>query len=135
MTKIEGGDEAEALKRFLEMMRGRLGDAMYDFNALHFGVHPQARVSEHQCPNILHRRIIEHSDCHNVHFHIGVPETWDGYPYMVHITGDVRTPTFKVGDTLIHDKGQLIALDHPAVRAIAAKYPGRPGLDPEPLQY
>ena len=135
MTKIEGGDEAEALKRFLEMMRGRLGDAMYDFNALHFGVHPQARVGEHQCPNILHRRIIEHSDCHNVHFHIGVPETWEGYPYMVHITGDVRTPTFKVGDSLIHDKGHLVVLDHPAVRAIAAKYPGRPGLDAEPLQY
>jgi hypothetical protein len=135
MVKIEGGTEAEALKQFLKTMSGQLGESMYDFNALHFGVHPQAKVSESQCPNILHRRRIEHSHTSNMHVHIGVPETWTSYPYMVHITGDIRTPTFKVGDTVIHDKGYLTALDHPAVKAIAAKYPGRPGLDPEPVSF
>jgi hypothetical protein len=40
ITDIKGGDEAEALRRFLAEMRGRLGDGVYDMNALHFGVHP-----------------------------------------------------------------------------------------------
>ena len=48
-------------------------------------------------------------------------------PYWVHITGDIRNATFKVGDALIHDRGYLTVLDHPSVRAVAAKYPGRPG--------
>jgi hypothetical protein len=133
IVKIEGGDEAEALNRFMKTMVGKLGDAMYNFSALHFGVHPQAKISESQCPNILHRRRIEHSHSSNMHVHVGVPETWDSYPYMVHITGDIRKPTFKVGDTLIHNNGYLTALDHPEVKAVASKYPGRPGLDPEPL--
>ena len=50
ITKIEGEDEADALRRFLTSMRERLGDEVYDFKALHFGVHPQANVSLHQCP-------------------------------------------------------------------------------------
>jgi len=47
----------------------------------------------------------------------------------MHITGDIRNTTFRVGNTLIHDQGHLTALDHPAVRAVAEKYPGRPGLE------
>jgi hypothetical protein len=50
----------------------------------------------------------------------------------MHCTGDIRTATFRVGDTLIHDRGHLTALDHPAVRAVAERYPGRPGLETEP---
>lgn len=128
IIKIEGGDEAEALSRFLSSMKARLGDGMYNFNALHFGVHPQARIEPHQCPNILYRRMIEHSHCSNIHVHIGVPEASPDYPYWVHITGDIRTATFRIGDTLMHDRGHLTILENPAVRAIAAKYPGRPGL-------
>jgi hypothetical protein len=35
-----------------------------------------------------------------------------------------------VGNTLVHDRGHLTALDHPAVLEVAAKYPGRPGPNP-----
>ncbi|MBW2027989.1 MAG: hypothetical protein JRH06_14690 [Deltaproteobacteria bacterium] len=42
IKKIEGGDEAEALSRFLASMVDRLGEDVYSFNCLHFGVHPQA---------------------------------------------------------------------------------------------
>ena len=135
ITKIEGGDEANALSRFLAMMRGRLGDGVYDFNTLHFGVHPQAFVAPHQCPSILYRRLIEHSHSSNIHAHIGAPPDTPTYPYWMHCTGDVRKATFRVGNTLIHDRGHLTALDHPAVKAVAAKYPGRPGLEPEPRSY
>ena len=41
----------------------------------------------------------------------------------------------KVGDTFTHDRGHLTALDHPSVLAVAAKYPDRPGLNPEPRSF
>ena len=113
----------------------RLGEGVYNFNALHFGVHPQAEVSPQQCPNLLYRRLIEHSHCSNIHVHLGVPDSTPQYPYWVHITGDIRKATFKVGDAVVHDRGHLTALDHPAVRAIAARYPGRPGLEPAPRSW
>jgi hypothetical protein len=64
----------------------------------------------------------------NIHVHIGVPELTKDYPYWVHIAGDIRTATFRVGDAIVHDRGHLTALEHPAVKAVAAEYPGRPGL-------
>jgi hypothetical protein len=141
ITRIDGGDEADALKHFLASMRDRLGDGVNNFNALHTGVHPQAAVTPHQCPSALYRRLIEHSHSSNIHFHIGAPlppwlptppaaQSNASYPYWMHCTGDIRTATFRVGNTLMHDRGHLTALDHPAVRAIAAKYPERPGLEP-----
>jgi len=135
MTKIEGGDEADALRRFLASMGERLGDRVYDFNCLHFGVHPRAAVGPHQCPNPLYRRLIDHSHSSNIHVHIGAPPPTAAYPYWMHCTGDIRTATFRVGDTLVHDRGHLTALDHPNILAMAGKYPGRPGLNPEPQSY
>lgn len=129
---IEGGHEAEALKRFLVSMRERLGNGVYDFNALHFGVHPHAAVAPHQCQNALYRRLIDHSHSSNIHVHIGAPEATREYPYWMHITGDIGKATFRVGDTLIHDRGHLTALDHPAVHAVAARYQGRPGVERKP---
>ena len=135
ITEIKGGAEAGALRNFLASMRDRVGDGVYDFNTLHFGVHPQAAVAPHQCPNILFRRTIEHSHSSNIHVHIGAPPAIPSYPYWMHCTGDIRTATFKVGDTVVHDRGHLTFLDHPAVLAIAEKYPGRPGLKPEPRSF
>ena len=135
ITKIEGGDEAEALNRFLASMRERVGEGVFDFNTFHFGVHPQAIVAPHQCPNILHRRIIEHSHSSNLHVHIGAPPSIESYPYWMHCTGDIRRPTLKVGEEQVYDRGRLTALDDPAVRAIAGEYPGRPGLAPEPRSF
>ena len=132
IVEIEGGAEADALSRFLASMHERLGDGAYDFNHLHSGVHPQAVVAPHQCPSLLYRRVIDHSHCSNIHVHIGAPKINAGYPFWMHITGDIRTATLQVGDALVHDRGHLTALDHPEVLAIAAKYPGRPGLNMAP---
>jgi len=133
IEKIEGGEEAEALRRFLESMKQYFGEGVYDFRHLHFGVHPQARVSAQQCPDILRRRVIDHSHSSNIHVHIGTQDPKDPkWRYWLHCTGDIRNATFKVGDTLVHDRGHLTALDSPAVKAVAAKYPGRPGLEPVP---
>lgn len=135
IAKIEGGDEAEALRRFLASMVERVGDGVYNFKCLHFGVHPQAFVGPHQCPNTLYRRMIEHAHTSNIHFHIGAPPATAAYPYWVHCTGDIRKATFRVGDTLVHDRGHLTALEHPEVLAVAEKYSGRPGLQAEPWRY
>lgn len=132
IEKIEGGDEAEALKRFLALMVDRVGDGVYNFDCLHFGVHPQAAVGRHQCPNTLYRRLIEHAHSCNIHVHVGAPPATSTYPYWMHCTGDIRTATFRVGDVLIHDRGYLTALDHPKVLSVASKYPDRPGLHMTP---
>jgi hypothetical protein len=109
-------------------MQQRLGEGVYQFNTMHFGVHPQAVIGTEECPHILTRRLIEHSHTSNIHFHIGAPPATSGYPYWMHCTGDIRTATLQVGETLLHDRGYLAILDHPSVIAMAAKYPGRPGL-------
>ena len=135
ISKIEGGDEANALRQFLKSMEPRLGDSVYNFPEIHSGVHPQAVVSPQQCDNPLFQRIVSHSESCNIHVHIGAPLPTPEYPYWLHITGDLRSATWKVGGHLIHDRGHLTALDHPKVKAIAEKYPDRPGLTPWPRSF
>ena len=113
----------------------RVGDGVYNFDEMHCGVHPQAAVAPHQCPNVLYRRLIEHAHSSCIHAHIGAPRKTPEYPYWLHITADIFNATFKVGDTLVYDQGYLTALDDPVVKEIAAKYPERPGLTPVPRQW
>lgn len=127
ITKIEGGSEADAFKRFLASMRERLGEGVYNINTLHSGIHPHASVRPDQCPSVLYRRLIDHSHSSNLHVHIGKPPATVDYPYVLHCTADIRKPTFRVGEHLVYDRGHLTALDHPAVLAVAKKFPGRPG--------
>ena len=135
ITSIEGGEEAATLRRFLKTMEPKLGQDAYNFPEIHSGVHPQAVVAPQQCNHPLIRRVVDHSDACNIHFHIGAPWPRPEYPYWLHITGDLRTATWKVGDHLIHDRGHLTALDHPKVKTIAEKYPDRPGLTPWPKSF
>jgi hypothetical protein len=115
------------------MMEKKLGDSVYNFPEIHSGVHPCAVVPPQQCDHPLVRRIVDHSDACNIHVHIGAPWPRPEYPYWMHITGDVRKATWRVGDRLVHDRGHLTVLDHPKVKEIAAKYPDRPGLKPWPV--
>jgi hypothetical protein len=135
ITRIEGKDEADALRSFLKSMEPILGADVYNFPEIHSGVHPQAVVAPQQCNHPLVRRVVDHSDACNIHFHIGAPWPRPEYPYWLHITGDIRDATWRVGDQLIHDRGHLTALDHPKVKEIADKYPDRPGLSPWPRNF
>ena len=137
ITKIDGGSEADALKRFLEEMRRRLGDGVYNFDTFHFGIHPQAAVPEHQCPNPLIRRMIEHAHTSNLHMHVGAPRWTDAYPYWLHCTADTRAVTLHIGDAMVYNEGHLAVLDDPVIMDMAAKYEaeGLPGLSPVPLSY
>ena len=130
IKKIEGGEEAEALVRFITYMEKEKGvGRRYEFNTMHSGVHPNAGVTDTQCESAVYRRMIEHAHTSNIHMHIGA-EHGDkkGYPYWMHITGDIRNATWEVGGKLVHDRGYLTAMDHPEVKAVAARFPQRPGL-------
>jgi hypothetical protein len=135
ITAIRGGHEADSLRRFLATMADRQGEDVYRFQVFHFGVHPQASVAAHQCPNALMRRLIDHSHCSNVHFHIGDAKPTPAYPYYLHVTADIRNATLRVGGTPVYEQGRLVALDNPAVAAVARKYPGRPGVVPAPKSF
>ena len=135
IISIDGKDEASALRIFLRSMESKLGPDVYNFPEIHSGVHPQASVAPQNCDHPLVQRIVDHSAAYNIHFHIGAPWPRPEYPYWLHITGDLQHATWRVGDKLVHDKGHLTALDHPEVKAIAAKYPARPGLQPWPKSY
>ena len=135
ITKIEGGAEAEALKSFLKSMEDRLGDAVYGFPEVHAGVHPCPQAGPQQLSNPLHRRIVEHSGTNCIHMHIGAPWPNEKYPYWLHITADILDATWRVGDTLVLDRGYQTALEDPAVLEVAAKYPDRPGLNPWPRNF
>jgi len=128
IEKISGGPEAEALKRFLEGMVEKVGDAIWRFDTFHFGVHPNAKIQDYQCPNFLHRRIIEHSHVSNLHMHLGSAPANENYHFYPHITGDIQKPTLTVGETLVYENGYLCCLEDPEVLDVAAKYPDRPGL-------
>lgn len=134
IVSIEGGSEADAIHSFMKDLERRTAGGVYNFDQMHFGVHPQAHVSEHECSSVLYRRLVEHCHTSNFHVHVGSPVPTENYPYWPHITGDIRHPTFKIGDTLMHDAGHLTVLDDPAVKVVAARYPGRPGLDREPFK-
>ena len=125
---ITGGPEADALSRFMKSMVDKVGDDIWKFDTFHFGVHPNAKVRDYQCPNLRHRRIIDHSHTSNLHVHLGSAAANENYGFWPHITGDIREATLKVGDVLAYDNGYLCCLDDPQVLEVAAKYPDRPCL-------
>lgn len=131
ITKFEGGDEAETLTRFYKFIADFLGKAAYEVRGFHGGVHPSAMLEPHQCPNQPYRHFIEHHHWSSFHFHMGNSRSTKGFPYLMHIPGELRGGTLKVGDNFIYNEGRLASMDHPAVRAIAERYPDRPGLEPE----
>jgi hypothetical protein len=116
-------------------MSERIDDSVYDFSSINSGVHPQADVGPQHCPSPMYRRLIEHGHSSFIHGHIGRNRITPKYPYWMHVTADVRNATWRVGENLVHDRGRLTALDRPEVVAVAAKYPGRPGLGQQPRSY
>ena len=132
MTRFEGGEEARALNRFFAQMAERLGDSVYEIPGFHGGVHPWARVTADQCPAEGYREFIEHHHSASLHLHLGAAPASADYPYMLHVTAELRGATLRIGDELVEDRGRLAALDHPEVRSLAARYTDRPGLPSHP---
>jgi hypothetical protein len=128
MVKISGGKEADAISRFLKMMEGKVGDGMWKFDTFHFGIHPNAKVTDDQCPHAIYKRIIDHSHTSNLHWHVGSAPANENYNYYPHITADIRNATLTVNGKLVYDNGYLECLQDPRVLEVAAKYPDLPGV-------
>lgn len=128
MVKISGGIEATKLENYLKVMETKVGDGIWKFDTFHFGIHPNASVSEQECASFDYRRIVDHSHTRNLHWHIGSAPGNEKYNYYPHITGDIRNPTMKVGDTMVWEDGYLCCLSDPRLAEVAAKYPGLPGV-------
>jgi hypothetical protein len=129
ITKFDGGQEARTIHRYLSLLADRFGEEVFAMPALHSGVHPNASCESHICTDPLWQRLIEHQHTCNIHFHIGtLPRGADFPTNMLHLTGDIRQATWKVGDVTVMENGRLKAMEHPDVQAVAARYPDRPGI-------
>ena len=128
LVSFEGGEEAKTLEHFYSTMAERFGETVYDISGIHGGVHPQAVVSPHECPDPAYREFIEHHHTGSIHLHLGRVSRTAAYPYMWHITAELRGITWQVGEELVYDEGRLCTLNRPEVHALAAQYHYRPGI-------
>ena len=128
---FEGGEEAKTLTEFYKFMTKYLGEDATEVRGFHGGVHPSARIEPWQCPNESYRDFIEHHHWSSFHFHMGNSRRVPGFPYLMHVSGEMRGGSLQVGDNFVYKDGRLTSANHPKVRAIAERYPDRPGLAPE----
>ncbi len=130
VKEIRGGATAEVFRAFSKALSRHLGDGAYEMRGFHGGAHPQAIVSERECPDAYYRAFIEHHGAHSVHFHLGNSHASPEYPFNVHTSAEVNGATVQIGDNIVYKEGRLTAFDHPKVQEIATKYANRPGLEP-----
>ena len=129
MTKIEGGPEAAAIRGFLEALARRVGEKnAFEIRGPHGGVHPHAIVGREQCPDEDYREFVASFHTGAVHMHLGQAGKSAAFPFNLHTAAEARGATFKVGSNVLHDRGRLAVMNDPRVKAVAARYAGRPGL-------
>ena len=131
IKEIHGGAEAEIWRNFLKSLSKHLGDNAYAMRGFHGGAHPYGKVGEQECPDPFYRAFIEHHGAHSIHFHIGNSHDSPDYPFNVHASAEMHEATVQIGDKIVYEHGRLTAFDHPKVREIAARYPDRPGVEPD----
>jgi len=129
IREFAGGSDAETMRDCYRAMSRFLGEAAYEIRGTHGGVHPYARVNEHQCPDPGYRDFIEHHHWSSTHVHLGNSQRTAEFPYNMHVTAEIHGATLQVGDRFLWQEGRLSALDHPRVLEIAEKYPDRPGIE------
>ena len=95
----------------------------------HGGAHPYGKVTEQECSDPYYRAFIEHHGAHSIHFHLGNSHDSPDYPFNIHASAEMHNATVQIGENIVYQDGRLTAFDHPKVRAIAARYPDRPGVE------
>lgn len=131
MIRFEGGEEARILTEFYNYLSRYMGEDAYLVGALHGGIHPSARVTALQCPSPRYRAFVEHHHWGSVHFHAGNHRDVPGMPYATHISAEFRGAELRVDGKVLYGGDRLSVATHPKVLEIAARYPDRPGLEPE----
>jgi len=118
-TSIEGGEEAETLKR---MWKG-VPHANYLVEIM-WGLHPKCRniLEQKPLPNEAERR------AGNLHIGTGNRRLMSMRPFkeksktQYHLDGFIVNPTVTIGNDVLIDKGRLAVFDDPRIRDIAKKY-------------
>lgn len=124
ITNIEGGYEAQVLRRFYEDVATHIGDDAWNLSSFHGGINPKAllRASPHVDPDEWHK--FKHNHPRVLHFHVGGSkqvQEYD-YPYMFHISLEVDVATLYLDGTPLYGDGDFAALSDPQVRELAAQY-------------
>lgn len=127
-TKLEGGPEAERLRKLLEgkgtmiQHKGRTIESTYHIAEIAIGTNPKARLNLRDITMIEAQRNIG-----VVHIALGNSGGF-GPPYnprylsKIHLDGTVLDPSVWLDDELIIDKGWSTVLDDPELIEIAKKY-------------
>ena len=132
IVNISGGEVAEKIVRFHEeVLAPRYGDAVWRSRTIHPGVHPNANLSEEESGSAIHRRLADHANMANIHLHLGDVQASE-VTFWPHVTADLKGSTWVIGGRTLLDNGYNTTLEHPAVTAIAERYPGRPLIPARP---
>ena len=117
--KVDGGEEADALKGIIE------GIPHANFlDEIMFGLHPKTRniLDQKPIPNEAERR------AGNLHIGVGNRRLMSMRPFKetskieLHLDGFILNPTITVGEDVLVDKGRLTVLDSPRIRELAKEY-------------
>lgn len=127
---LEGGPEARVLKDFLAALAKVVGEEdAYTIRAPHGGVHPSALIGAHECPNPDYREFIASFHPSSVHLHMGQGGRATDFPYNLHTAIELRGARLTIGNAVLHDGDRAGVADDPRVRAVAARWPDRPGIE------
>jgi len=111
------------------IVAGRIGEKnAFEIRGPHGGVHPHAILSREQCPDDDYREFVASFHTDAVHMHLGQAGRSASFPFNLHTAAEARGATFKAGSHVLHDRGRLAVTNDPRVKAVAARYAGRPGL-------
>ncbi len=128
IVHIEGGYEAEQIRRFYESLQAIEGKEVWSVHGFHAGINPKARVYE--SPDHFPEAWAEgpHNSSRVLHFHLGAPGTHEhkseGMTHISYLVGDLvgEGATVYVGGEKLYDHGHLVVLDTPEIREFAAKF-------------
>jgi hypothetical protein len=94
-------------------------------------VHPTATLNPHQCPKVPYHYFVEYRQWNSFHIHMGNSRRSKTFPYLMHVSAELRGGDLKIGDNYVYKHGRITTADHPKVREIAEKYKDHPQLDPQ----
>jgi hypothetical protein len=124
VVTIEGGHEADVLRRFHEGVAAHIGEDAWNLSSFHGGVNPKAllRASPHVDPDEWHK--FKHNHPRVLHFHVGGSKQvkeYD-YPYMFHVSLEVDMATLYLDGDPLYAAGGFTVLDDPNVRELAGRF-------------
>lgn len=125
VTRIEGGAQAEAMKRYFDFLvhSGTVGQDAYGVTSWHTGMHHMSFSPYPRELDPTHWNGYCHHHPGYFHFHIGLDPSEDtGVEYMTHAQATVFNPTIWIDGEKIWENGRLTVFDDPDFIALTRQY-------------